>query len=212
LQSNLVEIVAESVTSLQAAQELEIRVRQLRFHNLLYLMDPDSHRLEPIEVDHQRFEEALGVARKACKTAQEEVCVRSIEEGYEQYRKEQARLRATALRGKPASDFPRLTDSHPIRLVVDPCKEFLGLNQARMEQTAAECQRGSQEGHMAMLLLGGAGPIGGILMGYLVARALKRSIYRLSVRVQDMAQRLDQKVASVNVVADGDIHSLDRQM
>ena len=36
LQSNLAEILRQNVTSLQAVQELEIQVRQLRFHTFLY--------------------------------------------------------------------------------------------------------------------------------------------------------------------------------
>jgi signal transduction histidine kinase len=81
-----------------------------------------------------------------------------------------------------------------------------------MERTATESQEASQAAYLALLVLGLAGPIGGLVMGYGVARGLKRSIYRLSVRVQDMAQRLEQKVASVSVVADGDLRSLDRQI
>jgi signal transduction histidine kinase len=212
LQSDLAEIVAETVTSLHASQDLEIRVRQLRFHTLLYLMDPTTARLEPIEKDHRSFETALEVARNSSRTPEERDCVRSIAEGYEQYRKEQDQLRIGVLQGKPVSDFPKLADSHPIRRVVDPCKEFLTLNQARMQKTADECQRVSQQGHLAMWILGLAGPVGGVLLGFGVTRALRHSIYRLSVRVQDVAQRLDQNVASVSVVADGDIRSLDRQM
>jgi two-component system, NtrC family, sensor histidine kinase HydH len=45
-----------------------------------------------------------------------------------------------------------------------------------------------------------------------MAKGLSRSIYRLSVHVHDVTQRLDQNVASVSVAADGDIHALDRQL
>ena len=36
--------MTENVTSLEAAQELEIRLRQLRFHSLLYVSDPTPER------------------------------------------------------------------------------------------------------------------------------------------------------------------------
>jgi len=65
---------------------------------------------------------------------------------------------------------------------------------------------------VALLVLGLAGPVGGLVMGYGVARGLRQSIYRLSVRVQDVAQRLSKKVASVSVAADGDLRDLDRQI
>src|SRR5205085_9437628 len=52
----------------------------------------------------------------------------------------------------------------------------------------------------------------GLLIGFGIARGLSRSIYQLSVRVQDMAQRLDQDVASVSIAADGDLQNLDNQL
>ncbi|MGE3807033.1 MAG: sensor histidine kinase, partial [Gemmataceae bacterium] len=52
----------------------------------------------------------------------------------------------------------------------------------------------------------------GLIMGYGIARGLSKSIYQLSVHVQDMAQRLDEGVASVRVVADGDLDNLDKHL
>ena len=49
LQSNLTKILSQNVASLQAAQELQIRVRQLRYHNVLYFLDPTPGRLDPIK-------------------------------------------------------------------------------------------------------------------------------------------------------------------
>jgi len=71
LQANMTDILSRNVASLQAAQELEIRVRQLRFHNLLYLMQPDPAELDAIETDQRRFEEALETTRQASHTAEE---------------------------------------------------------------------------------------------------------------------------------------------
>ena len=63
-----------------------------------------------------------------------------------------------------------------------------------------------------MILLGLIGPASGLVMGYGVARGLRQSIVRLNVRVQDMAQQLSPDVATMNVIADGDIHSLDLRL
>src|SRR5262249_58289543 len=60
--------------------------------------------------------------------------------------------------------------------------------------------------------LGLAGPVGGLIVGYGLTRGLKKSIYRMSVRVQDMAQHLDRDLGSVSLVADGDIETLEKQM
>src|SRR5262249_13536243 len=211
LQTNLTDILAENVTSLQAAQELQICVRQMRYHTMLYLQKPQQARLRRIKDDQKNFEEALTVARQASTTEELKV-VAAIEKGYRDYQDELDRLREAAAGGRPAEDIPNLSDKHPIDKVVDPCQELLRVNKQKMKDTADECQRVGLEGHRWMLLVGIAGPLGGLLMGYGVARTLRRSIYRLSVRVQDVAQRLDEKVASGSVAAAGDIPESDQQM
>jgi signal transduction histidine kinase len=70
----------------------------------------------------------------------------------------------------------------------------------------------SNQARTVMYLLGVGGPLSGIIIGFGVARGLSRSIYQLSVRVQNISQRLDQDVASVSVAADGDIQHLDTQL
>jgi two-component system, NtrC family, sensor histidine kinase HydH len=212
-QQDLANILSRNVASLHAAQELEISVRQLRFHDLLYLMDPAPARLEPIEEDRQRFHEALEVARSASSTPEEQDCVRAIEDGYHCYEVEQTHMRNVARGDLRREEFARLIDSHPVRrLIVEPCQELSRLNKVQMERTAQENERVGTLIRRAMVLLGIAGPVGGLALGYGVARGLRRSIYRLSVRVRDMAHHLDSDVASVSIAADGDIQVLDRQL
>jgi signal transduction histidine kinase len=211
LQSDLAAVLGENATSLQAAQELEIRVRQLRFHTLLYLMDLKEERLARIDQDQKGFEEALASARRAAKSPEEVACVHDIETAYAQYRAEQADLRAGPQPAPPA-EFAQLVDSHPIKPVVDRCQDLLRLSREKMDRTADESRRVAWQAYWAMLILGLAGPVGGLVVGVGAALGLKRSLYRLSVRVQDVAQRLDRDVASVSVAADGDLNGLDRQL
>jgi signal transduction histidine kinase len=212
IQQNLAEILRENVTSLQAAHEVEISVRQLRFRSLLYLSDPTPVRNEPIIKAQKRFEEALIEAWESATTPEEKECVRKIESAYRQYQTELKRLRASAGPGQPVGAFHEVADNHPIDKVVIPCVQLLHINKEKMDQTAEDSQRQADQGYLAMLLLGVVGAVGGLVMGYGMARVLRQSIYRLGVRVHDMAQHLDRDVATVSVVADGDFTSLDRQM
>jgi two-component system, NtrC family, sensor histidine kinase HydH len=211
LQENLTEILADNVSSLQAAQELEIRVRQLRFHSILYQLDPRPDRLEKITDDEDRFEQALEVARQNSHEPDEQAALQKIEKGYEQYKREQEQLRLQG-RGKGPLDISKMADEHPVQFVVVPCQELLQLNKDKMIETAEESERVSRNGYLAMIFLGLAGPVGGLVMGYGIRYGLRRSIYRLSVRVQDIAHHLDRKVGSVSVVADGDLNHLEQQM
>ena len=162
LQTNLTHILSQNVASLQAAQELEIRVRQLRHHNLLYLMAPNpDDDLKVIRTEEQQFKEALEVARQASNTDQERSWVRAIADGYKQYEQEQDRLRADTTPNRSTAEFRKLIDSHPIHFVVDPCEALVRANKEQMEATARESLRVSWQASWAMLLIGLAGPVGG---------------------------------------------------
>jgi signal transduction histidine kinase len=112
---------------------------------------------------------------------------------------------------RPRRDFQALAES-PVKHVVDPCRSLLLENETAMNTTAQESESLSRKLRLLMLILGLGGPIGGLLSGYGIARALSRSIYRLSVRVHDMAQHLEHDVASIKVMPEGDLHRLDGQL
>jgi signal transduction histidine kinase len=256
LQKNLANILLQNVKGVQAAQELEITLRQLRFHSFLYMIDPTPAPNDPIKEDHQRFKKALARARELVESPASvpdgEKLVREIEKGFGQYQEDLEKLRTEisrtepqvvfleivskmrerAARAKGSIDFLKLLDElkghlltevprreyqkwfvqHPIQKVAEPCQKLLQANQEVMNATFQRSESVSQQGRLVMILIGLIGPIGGLIIGYGMARGLSQSIYRLSVRVNDVAQRLDQDVASVSLAPGGDFQSLDKQL
>jgi two-component system sensor histidine kinase HydH len=212
LQGDLARIRSEKVVSLEAAQELEICVQQLRFHSFLNLIDPKHPRSTRILEVQRDFESALDRVRRRASSEQEHAYVRAIADGYEHYQKELADLSSELAHAAPPADFHKVADAHPINQIVKPCQDLLKLNNEAMDETALEGERVSNLITMAMILLGVVGPISGLVGGYGIARGLSRTIYQLSVRVHDVAQRLDQTVGSLTLPADGDLHSLDHQL
>jgi signal transduction histidine kinase len=168
--------------------------------------------------DEQNFETSLAATRTAATGEEELAAVRDLEIKWKTYSKSQADLRAKVVPNQPLaefakpSDFAKLADAHPLVQVVAPCQEVVRLMRERMNRVASDNRALGQRAGWALLLLGIAGPAGGLLMGYGVARGLQQSIARLSVRVHDATQRLDRDLGSVNLVADGDLTGLDRQI
>ena len=213
LQTNMAKILSRNVTSLQAAQELEKHVRQLRYHEVLNLMDPKRQaRLADIQKDHQGFENALQSAHRAAHAPEEHALIAKIAEGYDQYSKELAQMEGDDGALRTPVNLGQWTEQHPIKNIIEPCEDLLDLSRNTMDQTSQENGQVSRQVRWLMILLGFLGPISGLLVGFTVARGLSRSIYQLSVRVQDMAQRLNQDVAAISILADGDMQSLDRQL
>lgn len=60
--------------------------------------------------------------------------------------------------------------------------------------------------------VGCIGALAGILLGYGVARGLRHSIYQLSVRIRDAADRLGQNLPTVTLSRNGDFPQLHGQM
>jgi two-component system sensor histidine kinase HydH len=210
LQRNLTSILKENVTSLEASLELEISIRQLRYHSLLYLMDPQPERLTWIEKAHHGFEAALELAKQNATYPREEELIETIESKYARYREE---LRVGTKPGETTpAHYVAWANDHPVRHLLGPCNELLLLNKAGMEATALESDTVGRQTRQAVLALGVLGPIAGLIVGAIVARAWSRSIARLSVRLQDVHASLSQDVGEMTVDLSQDWAGLDRQL
>jgi two-component system, NtrC family, sensor histidine kinase HydH len=212
LQSNMANVLAENVSSLRAAQQLEIGLRRLRFHCFLYLVAPSAELKDKIHTDHERIDRWLEVANQASGTPKDQKYIREIKDGYYRYLSEFAALSAKLPVKGGTPDLAKLADANPVQYVIDPCRALLRVNEEIVEKAAEDSSTVSLQVRRAMQLLGIGGPLSGLIIGYGVARGLSRSIYQLSVRVQNAAQRLDQDVASVSVAAEGDLQNLDKQV
>src|SRR5262249_17969643 len=138
LQSNLANILNQNVASLRAAQDLEIKLRQLRFHFLAHVGDPTEERAELIKADHKGFEQALDQARTAAATSEERKLIDRIAKGYPDYRAGLEQDGHPNL--KSPRDLIRWIDAHRVRELVAPCQDLLQLNQREMQQTAEESE------------------------------------------------------------------------
>jgi signal transduction histidine kinase len=212
LQSQLAELLRDDVPSLEAAQSLELAARRVKLANIVYLMDPKPSRLEPIKNNEALFDRAIALARQSISTEEEGKYVEAIAEEYSKLKSELDASRSDESFDRSTSRLVTLIEQRPLRRLADPCHELVRIAKERMAQAGENAGQTAAQAYLAMIVLALVGPLGGLVMGYGVARGLRQSIYRLNVQVQDMAQHLGHDVASMNVVADGDFQSLDRRM
>src|SRR5262249_35722984 len=96
--------------------------------------------------------------------------------------------------------------------VLSPC---IFLRKYNFEQEAQSYQKNRDivtTLQWVLLIVGLGAPLGGLLLGYAVARSLRHSIYQLSVGIRDAAGRLNREVGSVTLEEEGDFPGLHRQM
>jgi len=211
LQTNLAGILSANVASSQAVQDLEIKLRQLRFHSFVAVIDPSSERAELVAEDHRGLDQAIQRVGALVSSPAEKELFRAIQEGYTKYRAELIRPDSRPDAQRPR-DLIRWADSHPVRHLLVPCQELLDLSRKEMQRTAQESEEVSRQARAAMLLLGVAGPLGGLLGGYGIARGLSRSMARLNVWVRDVHAQIDQQAGSISLDSKGDPKDLDQQL
>ena len=202
LQANLNSILKGNVTSLEAASELEVKLRQLRFYTFLYVMDPTPARERQIAETEEGFEAALEVARESSRPEDAEL-VAQIEAGFRQYRADRPTPADLARRGWTRNEYLSWADAHPVQPLLDGCEELMERNRAAMDETARESGRVSARTETVMTALAVLGPVGGLVAGFGIARGLSRSIAQLRVRVGGVRAELDQDVGSVRVEGGG---------
>jgi two-component system sensor histidine kinase HydH len=199
LQENMATILSRSVRSLEAAGEMEIKLRQLRFHAFVYAMDPDNStkdRWAEVEKDHRGFEAALEISRKVA-TPEEGPLIAEITQGYKDYRKRLAESGTYPRQLRTREDFIAWADAHPVQPLLQSCNKLLDAARETMNNTARSSEDVGARTRAVLIALAVLGPLGGSLAGYGVARALSRTIAQLRIRIEDVHARLDQEAGAV---------------
>src|SRR5262249_26898177 len=132
LQANLTNILAQDVTSMRAAQQMEISARQFRFRCFVYLIAPDRSMLREIEDSQERFEGWLIQAEQSGTTPREKTQLKAVREGYDEYLREFETQRKEVESSTPRQNYRELANAHLITHITDPCREYLRLNEEMM--------------------------------------------------------------------------------
>jgi hypothetical protein len=210
VQTSLAAVLSDNVASLEAAQDLEVHLRQLRLHALLYVLGPTPERRQEMDADHRGFEDALAIAKATANLPGEPALLQSIEAGYDRYREQLAKIGVEAAGLRSREDFLRWADAHSVRELVQPCHELLRVNKQAMERVAHDSASLSRRTRYGMLGLGLVGPALGLIGGFGIARGLSGSLAQLHVRVEDVSAHLEREVGPFPLVAKGDLAALDK--
>ena len=134
LQGDLARAVRHDASRMEAADELQVQLRHLRFHTLVYAADPTDARRDLIRADEAAADAAVGAIRQDI-TADDEALLAAIEGDYADYKR---RLGPDGL-PPPAGDIPGLvhwSDAHPMRDLLQPCRVLADRQRARMDTGA----------------------------------------------------------------------------
>lgn len=190
LQKSVAELTANHVASVRAAQDLEISIREVRSQFDRFLITGERRHLEPVPRLKTRTAEALAAAERLATTPEEEVLMRRVRQGYEHFFAEYEK----AVRQPPVQGLYLriidLTDTVLTKEILDPAHEYLRLNEGMLARSARENQEMAGWLTVGLLALGTCGSVGGLLLGWIVAATIRRSLLRAEERLWDTARQL----------------------
>ncbi len=192
IQESVANMLTENVTSMRAAQELELSLRDLRSQGVRYLITGDAAMLEPIPRLRERVMEALKQSESHALTPPEQALMRRTRSGLQQFFTEYDRM----TQGQPKrADYGKtlaLIDSVLAQEVIEPTREFLRLNEGMLAKSNEENQRVASRLTTGLIALGLCGAFGGLLGGWLLSSAHRRSMLRTEERLRTTARQLDE--------------------
>jgi two-component system sensor histidine kinase HydH len=186
-QTGTAEELRENIGSRQAASNLEETLQDL----VAYHRKGDEH-VEPL---HEKIVQRLAEIESYADKPEEKRLAEELTEGYEHYLKAWNSSSDNSTRGAAARTVLE-------REVLPLCQDLRKFN-AKQIDTSEQLHRRTLR-WMAWGLVGvsGAGALAGLVLGYGVARGLRRSIHQLRVRVQDAADKLGRDLPAVEMTGE----------
>ncbi|MFL5329927.1 MAG: sensor histidine kinase [Gemmataceae bacterium] len=132
-----------------------------------------------------------------------------IQRGFHEYSEAIKNLPA---RGDPGRDAAERAAAEILnREVLKSCQALRDFNATQIDLSEREIRQSLQYAAWGLGLVGTIGSIGGLLLGFGMARTLRQKIHRMQIQVRDAADKLGHDLPTV-VVTSGDIGQLDEQV
>jgi signal transduction histidine kinase len=202
LQEDVTEMLASNVTSVRAAEEFEIGMREVETELTRYLLSGERQHLERVLRLRQTTDHWLAEADRFASTPLEQELMDQVNAGYAGFfdqftRSYDAKLDSTTSRQQLALVEQRLANE-----ILRPAHEYLNYNQEMVEDTMKRTQATGKWIVLGLLALGICGGLVGLLLGLSLAQRIRRSIVQLRVPIVDVAGKLNPVVAPLTVSAD----------
>jgi len=209
LQKRVSEDLRANVSSVRAAEELEIVVREIRTRLHQFLMTADTSYLTAALSFRGEVERWLGEAERWGSTPRELALLARVRHGQSRFFIELGRLSGAGNAEPRPQQVRDLVESQLVAEVLQPTHEFLDVNEHEAEQAIADNQVLTERLIWGLLLLGTCGSGAGLAAGVAVARGYRRSLIQLSVPIRAAAGQLEEVVGPVTFAASSDFQELE---
>ena len=212
LQDVTARVLAENVSSLTVAQELEVALFRMRGLTSNYVLDEEPGWLITLDERKREWQAWMGKAKQTARTAKEREILQTISRLFLDY--EQNLQTAVELRqaGKPqeAKILLLRTSREVFDRIYEQCEAFVSANENYMYAAQEKILLTNRAVRAAMYGLGVGGILLGGILGWIFSRRIVNPIYELVLKVRGITG--DEFVERMGVTGGTEIEELDRQV
>jgi signal transduction histidine kinase len=194
--------LARNVAGIRAAEELVLAIRDVREKLFRFLLTEKPEHLEKVPALREAVDRWLAATERTAVTDKERQLIRRVREGCDSFFPELTHLLSQPADRRLARRVRELMDDNTLTLeTLQPAQDYLDVTEDAIIGSSADNQRVADRMALGLLLLGVCGPASGLLAGFGMARAVSRSIGRLSVPIRDAAGKLNEIVGPITLSA-----------
>jgi two-component system sensor histidine kinase HydH len=209
LQRQSSQLLAEGITEVQAAEELELIGLELRNEVKRYLFMGDQTSVVKVLDSRKKADYWLASAGEVAAKDREKALLARIRQGYAHFYREFANV----TRDPSAKDHAQeiVASVHDLigTEVFDPAQAYRDLSRNQVNRASRRDQILARRMELGLLLLGACGAVAGLLLGYGITRGIHRSLVQLSVPIRDAAGKLNEVVGPITVSSDQTFQELE---
>jgi signal transduction histidine kinase len=210
LYQGLADVLEGNVTSVRAAEELEIALREMQdyLNRITYRAATiDADELATLQAQTDRW---LAEATRLATTPHEARLMQEVNDGYRHFLG--AVAAAVAAEGGVAARADRYEEIDRIltREIIAPAHDYLDFNEATMLSSAQAHRRFAERFSWALLLAGAGGCVGGFCVGLAAARRVRRSLVELNLPLSLAAGKLSEVAGPIRLSTSLDLRELKR--
>lgn len=201
--------LADHVSSIVAAEQLVIAIRELRVALGRYAITHEEPRLlnlEPLIDDRDRW---LAEVDRLSETERERELLKEIISGIKNFDAGLMEVRKGHPEDPDQNEVRRLVRITLSNEVLAPAQHYLDYNESQVAVSSARNELLADRLSYGLFLVGAFGAVGGVVAGYGMARAIRRSMIQLSLPIRDVAGKLGQVAGTMTIAADPEFENLE---
>lgn len=210
LQHAASDILAWNVTSIRAAEELELSVREMRSQLNRFLLSGDVRQLHELPKLQPVCEHWLDESTRLTRSPEEKQMMATAQKGYARFRTEFQKLLNQPAAEITQDQVARLSEEVLNRQILVPAHQYLDYNERDLASSSEHNRILAERLALSLLLIGVCGAAAGLLAGFSLARGVLRTIIQISLPIHDVAGQLNEVVGPISVTGPSKLEDLDQ--